>query len=154
MGTEADAECVFCHIVAGEAPAASVFEDDGFIAFMDINPINPGHVLVLPKVHRETLFDLDDREVVALFLRVAQIADAVKDAVGADGMNIGQNNGRAANQIVDHVHVHVIPRYEDDSPAGRWPDRKTVPVEDLEAVAQEIRGVVRGRPIGEAPPGS
>lgn len=154
MVTPGDGGCVFCDIVRGRSPAARVFEDDRFIAFMDINPINRGHVLVLPKAHRETLFDLEGAEVAALFVRVAGLAGAIREAMGAHGMNIGQNNGQAANQIVPHVHVHVIPRYRDDSPAGRWPSRKTAPQEELEKVAARIREAVEARAIGGAPPGS
>ncbi|MEE8198809.1 MAG: HIT family protein [Thermoplasmata archaeon] len=135
-------DCIFCRIVRGEEEAALVYEDDTYLAFMDIQPINPGHILVLPKVHQETVFDMVPEEAGALFAQAARLAVAVKEAMGADGINIGQNNGRAAQQIVPHVHVHVIPRYADDSPAGRWPLRKTVPLADLEDLAQAIRASV------------
>lgn len=154
VGAEADTGCVFCAIVQGQESAAWVYEDDGYVAFMDINPINRGHVLVLPKAHAETLFELPPEEVGALFTRVARLAHAVREAVGADGLNIGQNNGRVAQQIVPHVHVHVIPRYRDDSPAGRWPTRKTVPLAELEEVAAAIRAAVRDRASAGALPGS
>ncbi len=132
-------DCIFCRIVRGEEEAALVYEDDTYLAFMDIQPINPGHILVLPKVHQETVFDMAPEEAGALFARAARLAAAVKEAMGADGINIGQNNGRAAQQIVPHVHVHVIPRYADDSPAGRWPSRTAVPHAELEGLAQAIR---------------
>ncbi|MFQ5918908.1 MAG: HIT family protein [Thermoplasmata archaeon] len=132
-------DCIFCRIIRGDEEAALVYEDDTYVAFMDIQPINPGHILVLPKIHRETVFDMDPEEAGALFSQAARLAGAVKEALGADGINIGQNNGRAAQQIVPHVHVHVIPRYADDSPAGRWPSRKAVRLADLESLAQAIR---------------
>ncbi|MEE9174346.1 MAG: HIT family protein [Thermoplasmata archaeon] len=135
-------DCVFCRIIQGEVEAALVYEDDTYVAFMDIRPINPGHILVLPKAHQETVFDMAPEEAGALFAQAARLAVAVKEAMGADGINIGQNNGRAAQQIVPHVHVHVIPRYVDDSPAGRWPSRKAVPLTDLKGLAQEIRASV------------
>ena len=135
-------ECIFCRIIRGEEEAALVYEDDTYVAFMDAQPINPGHILVLPKVHRETVFDMAPEEAGALFAQTARLAGAVREALGADGINIGQNNGRAAQQIVPHVHVHIIPRYADDSPAGRWPSRKTVPLTDLEGLAQKIRASV------------
>jgi histidine triad (HIT) family protein len=137
-----DPDCVFCDIVEGRSRAASVYEDDAFIAFMDRMPINEGHLLVLPKAHYETLFDLPGEQVGPLFERVVRLAAAVKEAMGADGINIGQNNGRAAHQIVPHVHVHIIPRYENDSPSGRWPSRKAASLEELEAVAGRIRRVL------------
>lgn len=130
---------MFCHIVQGQETAVLVYEDGTYLAFMDIQPINPGHLLVLPKVHRETVFEMEPEEVGALFAQAARLARAVKAALGADGINIGQNNGRAAQQIVPHVHVHVIPRYADDSPAGRWPSRRTAPLADLVELAREIR---------------
>lgn len=151
-GSESD--CVFCHIVRGEEAAALVYEDDTYLAFMDIQPINPGHILVLPKVHRETVFEMEPKEVGALFAQAARLARSVKAALGADGINIGQNNGRAAQQIVPHVHVHVIPRYADDSPAGRWPSRKTAPLADLEDLAREIRRSVPQGTTSEARRGS
>ncbi|MDX1534296.1 MAG: HIT family protein, partial [Thermoplasmata archaeon] len=135
-------DCIFCRIVRGEEGAARVYEDETYVAFMDIQPINPGHILVLPKVHRKTVFDMTLEEAGALFAQAARLAGAVKEAMGADGINIGQNNGRAAQQIVPHVHVHVIPRYAHDSPAGRWPSRKMVPLADLEGLAEAIRGSV------------
>jgi histidine triad (HIT) family protein len=149
-----DPRCIFCAIVQGKDPAATVYEDDDHVAFMDINPVNRGHVLVLPKAHYETLFEMDAQEVGTLFARVTDVACAVREAMGADGMNIGQNNGRVAQQIVPHVHVHVIPRYRGDSPAGRWPTRKRAPLEELEAAAARIREAVRARATGGAPPGS
>lgn len=144
-------DCIFCAIVRGEERAALVYEDEDLLAFMDINPINPGHILVLTKAHHETVFEMEPTEVGDLFAQATRLAGAVREAVGADGMNIGQNNGRAAQQIVPHVHVHVIPRYADDSPAGRWPVRKTVPLEDLEGVAKEIRKVLQTKATTGAP---
>ncbi|MFQ5986778.1 MAG: HIT family protein [Thermoplasmata archaeon] len=147
-------DCVFCQIVQGNEKAARVYEDDTYMAFMDIQPINPGHILVLPKVHRETVFEMTPEEAGALFAQAARLAMAVKEALQADGINIGQNNGRAAQQIVPHVHVHVIPRYADDSPAGRWPARKAVPLAELEGMAQAIRRSIQDGTTPAARPGS
>lgn len=137
--------CIFCAIARGEDEAARVYEDEAYLAFMDKAPINEGHVLVMPKAHYDTLLDMPPEDVGPLFARVAELAAVVKEAMGADGINIGQNNGRAANQIVFHVHVHVIPRYEDDSPRGRWPTRRTASVEDLRPVARRIRRTAEAR---------
>ncbi|MFQ5838200.1 MAG: HIT family protein [Thermoplasmata archaeon] len=134
--------CVFCDIIRGRSEAASVYEDESFVAFMDRSPINSGHLLVLPKAHHETLLDMPGKDVGDLFATVARLAAAVKEAMGADGINIGQNNGSAAHQIVPHVHVHVIPRYENDSPEGRWPSRKAASYGELEAAAESIRRVL------------
>ncbi len=140
------ANCVFCDIVRGKAPAALVYEDSSFIAFMDRSPITLGHLLVLPRDHYETVFDMPREEVGPLFTRAVHLATAVRKAMKADGMNIGQNSGRAAQQIVFHVHVHVIPRYLSDSPDGRWPTRRAASLEELESVAERIRGHVESLP--------
>lgn len=126
-----------------------VYEDDSFIAFMDRSPINVGHVLVLPKRHYQTLLDMPYGEVGELFVRAAAMAGAVKQALDADGINIGQNNGEAAHQVVPHVHVHVVPRYADDSSDGRWPSRKRASLQELAEVAERIRPFVRN-PISSA----
>ncbi len=140
------AGCVFCDIIKGKQTAAVVYEDDSHVAFMDRSPITKGHILVLPKAHYETLFDLPWEDVAPLFRRVVHLASAVRKAMQADGMNIGQNNGRAAHQIVFHVHVHVIPRYRDDSPDGQWPVRRTASLEELERIADRIRPFVGRMP--------
>ncbi len=146
VSTNREAGCVFCDIVAGDAEASLVYEDSTHIAFMDKAPINPGHVLVLPKDHHPTLLDMPLGEVGPLFTRAAHIAAAVRDALGADGFNVGQNSGRAANQIVFHVHVHIIPRYRRDSPDGKWPTRREAALGELEAVANRIRKHVGSLP--------
>ena len=116
-----------------------VYEDNDHVVLMDSFPINRGHVLVVPKKHYETLYEMPSEEVGSLFRLVQRIMIAVRDATGADGMNIGQNNGTSAHQIIPHVHVHVIPRYEGDAPAGGWPVRERVTTERLEEVAKAIR---------------
>ncbi len=117
-----------------------VYEDDTHLAFMDKAPINPGHVLILPKDHYDTLWDMPLEAVGPLFTKAAHVALAVKETLGADGINVGQNNGRAANQIVFHVHVHIIPRYARDSPDGKWPTRREAGLAELEQLAKKIRG--------------
>lgn len=106
--------CVFCKIVKWETPSQRVYEDDQFIAFLDINPINPGHTLVIPREHYETLHDTPD-EVLAGMMRLAKkLAPAMVKAMNAQGYNLGVNTGRAAGQAIDHVHFHIIPRFMDD----------------------------------------
>ncbi len=143
--------CIFCEIVRGEEKAAVVYEDVSFVAFMDRSPINVGHLLVLPKTHYETLFEMPVEDVGSLFTKVVYLAAAVREAMKADGINIGQNNGRAAHQIVPHVHVHIIPRYQDDSPEGRWPSRRPASLEELEAAAGRIRTSAEALPTSSAP---
>ena len=108
-------DCIFCKIIAkGEVPATEVYEDDSVYAFLDINPTNLGHTLVVPKKHYEDLFEIPDAELGILGARVKKVAAAVKKAMRADGINISMNNGTAAGQVVPHAHIHIIPRYEND----------------------------------------
>ncbi|HEY7777078.1 MAG TPA: HIT family protein, partial [Nitrososphaeraceae archaeon] len=118
---KSNTKCIFCSIINNELSAVKIFENSAFIAFMDKYPINKGHTLVVPKNHHENIFTMDDDEVGKLFSTVSYLAKGIVKALDAKGLNIGQNNGRAANQIVPHVHVHIIPRYSYDSPNGRWP---------------------------------
>lgn len=131
--------CVFCAIIRGQSPVAKVYEDDTFLAFMDKYPITSGHTLVLPKYHYGDLFQMTDTEVGNMYRVVHTIASAVFNATGAQGLNTGQNNGKAANQIVPHVHVHIIPRYEKDSRDGKWPSRKVTDYKELEELATRIK---------------
>lgn len=131
--------CVFCAIIRGQSPVAKVYEDNVFLAFMDKYPITSGHTLVLPKYHYGDLFQMTEDEVGNLYRVVHTIASAVYNATGAQGLNTGQNNGKAANQIVPHVHVHIIPRYEKDSRDGKWPSRKVSEYRELEEIANRIK---------------
>lgn len=140
--------CTFCDIVEGREQAVVIYEDTEHVAIMDRNPINPGHLLVLPKQHYETVFDMPRTDVGRLFTLAADLAASIKRTLQADGVNIGQNNGRAARQLVPHVHVHVIPRFFRDSPEGGWPSRKAASLSELERVAHRIRrGVQRAETV-------
>jgi histidine triad (HIT) family protein len=131
--------CVFCAIISGQSPVVKVYEDNTFLAFMDKYPITSGHTLVLPKHHYGDLFQMTEFEVGNLYRVVHTIASAVYNATGAQGLNTGQNNGKAANQIIPHVHVHIIPRYEKDSRDGKWPSRKVTEYKELEELASKIK---------------
>ena len=113
-----DKSCVFCRIASGEERASIVYDDGTVMVFMDANPINVGHALVMPKEHWETIYVLPENTLTRLFLVVKKIAIAAKRAVNADGINIVQSNEKAASQFVGHVHVHVVPRFRGDD-AGR-----------------------------------
>jgi histidine triad (HIT) family protein len=101
--------CIFCKIVREEAPSCRVYEDENIVAFMSIQPINVGHTLVVPKKHYENIFEIPEEEIGILFKTVKRITPAVKQAFSADGIQIVQNNGAAAGQVVFHLHVHIIP---------------------------------------------
>ncbi len=104
--------CEFCKIVKKESPESNVYEDSRVMAFLDIRPLTTGHRLVIPKSHRETIYDLPEEEVAHLYKIVKRVALGVKKAVKADGITIIQQNEKAAGQEIFHLHVHVIPRYE------------------------------------------
>ena len=106
---------------------------------MDKYPINIGHTLVIPTKHYDNLLQMPAAEVGRLYSLVPAVAKAVVAAVAADGFNVGQNNGIAANQIVPHVHVHIVPRFIDDSPDGKWPARRVAGKDDLAKIAHKIR---------------
>ena len=131
--------CIFCSIIAGREPSVYIYRDDRFFVLMDKYPMNPGHTLVMPITHYETLLQMRAAEVGKLYSLVHVIAKAIVSAVNADGFSVGQNNGIAANQIVPHVHVHIVPRFHDDSPDGKWPARRVCPEEELMKMAHKIK---------------
>ena len=112
--------CTFCSIVAGTSPAYLVFEDDVTLAFMDALPMTPGHVLVIPKRHVADLFELDEELGGPLFASARRIATQQRDVLGAQGVNLLNNNGRAADQSQFHIHLHLVPRYGGDRLLHPW----------------------------------
>lgn len=131
--------CVFCKVVAGEIPAARIYEDDAVIAFLDIGPISDGHTLVIPKRHCATLHECDPRILGALACGLGKIAKAVVGAMDADGYNVLSNNGSAAGQVVEHLHFHIIPRKTGDGVLAQWPSFR-YPKGRIEEIAARIRG--------------
>jgi histidine triad (HIT) family protein len=106
--------CIFCRIVAGEIPAEVVARGDDFLAFLDVQPLADGHVLVVPRAHAACIEDLTPTAADALFHAVVALAGPVRKALGADGTTIGINNGEATGQTIPHVHVHIVPRWPND----------------------------------------
>jgi len=115
-----DDDCVFCKILRGEIPSFKVFEDDKTFAFMDINPANPAHVLVIPKFHAPNVFEVPQEWMLACMVTAQKVALAVEKTIGPDGINILQANGEGAAQSVLHYHVHVIPRTNGDDLKLNW----------------------------------
>ena len=140
-----DGSCVFCRIASGEERASIVYDDGTVMVFMDANPINVGHTLVIPKEHWETIYELPENTLTNLFLIVKKIAIAVKKAVNADGINIIQSNEKAASQFVGHLHVHVIPRFKGDDARGPYSlvgvhgRSGRAAVQDLDETAKKIK---------------
>lgn len=130
-------DCLFCKIVAGDIPCYKIWENDHFLAFLDIKPINLGHTLIVPKNHADDLFDLSAENLTGLGGAVQTVAQMVKTGTEADGINIGMNNGPAAGQLIFHAHLHVIPRFEGDG-FKHWPGRENLTDTDFEAIQTKI----------------
>lgn len=112
--------CIFCKIISGEIPSAVIFENDEFKVILDRFPASKGHVLIIPKKHFDNIFDIEPELGGRLFTLAVRMAGIVKKATGAENMNIIQNNGPLAGQTVNHFHLHIIPRYENDSISVKW----------------------------------
>ncbi len=135
-----DSNCIFCKIVAGEIPATKVYEDELTFAFLDINPVNLGHTLVIPKKHLVNLYELEEASRNALLATAQKVAKAIKSELKADGVNLGMNNDSAAGQIIFHAHLHVIPRFNNDG-LVHWGHAKVTP-EQLTETGEKLKGVL------------
>ncbi len=135
--------CTFCAVVDGAAPAAIVLDAPGIVAFLDHRPLFPGHVLVVPRAHHETLGDLPPDDVGPLFAEVRRVATAVEREMGAGGTFVAVNN--RVSQSVPHLHVHVVPRTRGDGLRGFfWPRTPYDGPEHVAAVADRLRAALRG----------
>ena len=148
MNNNADKyHCIFCSIINGANEGIIVYDNNYFLVLMDKYPISRGHTLVIPKTHYDNLLYMPQNEVGKLYSLVSIIAKAVVSAVSADGFNIGQNNGKSANQIIPHVHVHIIPRFKNDNSYGKWPTRYIAKEEELYDFSKKIKKQLDGLSI-------
>ena len=125
---------IFTKIIDGEIPATIVYEDDVVVAFLDNNPVHPGHTLVVPREPVVNIFDADSTTIAHMATVAQRIAVALQEVVDADGVNLHMNNGAAAGQEVFHAHMHVVPRYTDDN-SYQTPKKITYDDTDIDAVA-------------------
>ena len=132
-------DCLFCKIVVQEIPAYRIYEDATALAFLDIHPKAPGHAMIIPKVHAEKLSDLAEEYVGPLFLAVRRVARVIRERLDADGLTIGINEGRASGQAVEHLHVHVLPRFEGDGGGSLHSIVENFPKESLEALQKKLQ---------------
>jgi len=137
-------DCIFCKIANGEIPCHKVYEDDEVLAFLDVGPVSTGHTLVIPKAHFNTFDQCPGGVLAKISACAGKIAGAVAEATDAEGYNVLCNNGRAAGQLVEHVHFHIIPRTSGDRmlsgcPAGEYEQGRA------EQVAQQIRQKLEDR---------
>lgn len=135
-------KCVFCAIAAGETPAEIIEETDDTLAFLDVRPLFPGHVLVVPREHHVTLGELPAKLIPELFGAAQRIALAVEAGMGAQGTFVAMNN--KVSQSVPHLHVHVVPRTKGDGLRGFfWPRHAYASDDERQAVAEKIRGALK-----------
>ena len=131
-------DCIFCKIVDGKIPAAKVYEDGKVIGFLDIMPANKGHCLVVPKKHVQTLTEMGDEDLAATIRAAKKVASALSMCFGNGSFNLVMNNGKEAGQLVNHAHMHVIPRFQKDRLRLKWSHLKYED-EEIKEYAEKIR---------------
>lgn len=133
-----DSNCIFCKLANGEIPTNSIYEDDRFNVILDNGPATKGHCLILPKDHYANLFELPEDTAMEAMKLAKKLSKTLMEKLSADGLNLVQNNGAAAGQTVNHFHLHIIPRYENDGQHILW--NPTEPsAEELKALCQELK---------------
>lgn len=130
-------DCLFCKIVAGEIPATMVAQDEHTVAFMDINPANPGHMLVVPRNHAKDLLEIDPEDLAAVVRQGKRLAARAVEVLDADGVNLLNSCGPLAWQTVFHFHLHVIPRYAGDPLRLPW-DPRPGDIEAIGAIGERL----------------
>ena len=130
-------ECIFCDVIDGKLPSYMIYDDDDCLAILDKYPIDNGHSLIITRQHYEKITDMSIDDVSKLFSKVPKIINAIIKATGADAFSIAQNNGKSAKQIIPHVHIHLIPRY--NATGTLWTKRKIMSEDELKQLAEKIK---------------
>lgn len=133
-----DPNCIFCKIVNKEIPAAIIHETDDFLAFVNTQPVNFGHSLVIPKNHFNNIYDLPKEVLEKLGGELQKVSVGIKKAMKAEGINIDMNNDPAAGQVIFHAHFHIIPRFQGDG-FEHWKPRKYEHSEQIKKIAEKIQ---------------
>jgi histidine triad (HIT) family protein len=133
-------DCLFCKIIAKQIPAQILHEDEHTLAFLDVKARTTGHTMVIPKYHAPRIIELPDEEVEPLFLAVKHMAELLTQKLGCDGITIGANQGRASGQEVDHLHVHLMPRWHNDGGSAIQSVVNNPPKESLDEIKKKILG--------------
>ncbi|MCL6500514.1 MAG: HIT family protein [Candidatus Pacearchaeota archaeon] len=131
-------DCIFCKIIKGEIPCYKVYEDKDFIAFLDINPVNMGHTLVVPRKHFETVLDIEKWRFGEIMKLTKKLSQRIINATKADGFELCINNKKAAGQLVPHLHIHIMPRFKNDGLKFNWPTKKFSQAE-MQKIANKIK---------------
>ena len=132
-------KCLFCKIVAGEIASTKVYKEDRVMAFMDINPVNKGHLLVVPKNHTATIYEIGPDDLMSVITVAQKLAKAQSAVLGMPGLNLVQCNGWPANQVVDHFHVHLVPRWPEDGWSHWHGSLISGDMEEIKATAEKIK---------------
>ena len=134
-------DCIFCKIISGEIPSATIYEDEEFKVILDRFPSSLGHTLIIPKKHIENIFEMPVQKGGKLFELAIKIAPIIKKELNCDGINILQNNGVAAGQSVNHFHLHIIPRYENDGVLSSW-EAQNPTDEEMETMKNKLSNAI------------
>ncbi len=134
-------DCIFCKIAKGEIPSTTLFEDEKVKVIFDISPATLGHALVIPKTHAENVFEIEDELLAHAHIVAKKVATALQKATGCKGINILQNNGEVAGQSVFHLHIHIIPRYDDDDAHIKWTPG-TQNKEGLDKILTKVKEII------------
>jgi len=131
-------DCIFCKIINKEIPAGIIYEDENVLSFLDIMPANKGHCLVIPKKHYEALLDIPDEDLSELIKAVKKVGKALSLSIGNGAYNVVMNNGKEAGQVVQHAHIHIIPRFKGDRLRLSW-SHKAYKDKEIEGYQNKIK---------------
>lgn len=133
-------DCIFCRIIQGQIPGKVIYEAKEAIGILDVNPISPGHAMVLPKIHAASVLDLPDEKVGPVFLAVKEVAAILKEKLDPDGFTYGINQGEVSGQAVRHLHIHIVPRWRNDGGTTFHGIVNNPPKESLDEMIKKIKG--------------
>lgn len=131
-------DCIFCGVVAKTIPSYIICEDEHSLALLNIDPINPGHAVIIPRQHYKDFFDTPSEVLTSMSELIKKVGPVIKDIVGADAINIGINNGSSAGQVIFHLHIHLIPRFETDG-LKSWERNATMAFPDKDELLEKIK---------------
>lgn len=134
--------CLFCKIIHKEIPAQIVYDDASAVGILDIHPVSPGHTIIIPRVHAENILALPEEATKDVFSAVKAMTGRLNEKLGPDGFTIGINHGKVSGQTIDHLHIHIIPRWEGDGGGSIHSIVNNKPTESVEEIAEKIKKVI------------